>query len=189
MFDPEKYTIVIRKTNEDKEAPYVAHVIEFPYVKGYGKNPGEAYEIAADAIRTLSEMDSNLPTPLPDINKFGGRISLRIAKSLHRKLANFAEVEGVSINQFLGNILAWASENYYKRLPGTNANFAIPNSPGQVVFLPGISNSNALLGLLGIVSHGGGRDQNVAIGRVPSQKFEAQILDDKEKRPLAEIQA
>ena len=113
MIDPEKYTFVIRKTDEDPEEPFVARVIEFPYLVGYGKNSEEALAVVVDAIRILEKEKSALPNPLPNINEFSGRISLRIPKSLHRRLATYAEVEGVSINQYLGNLLSWASENYY----------------------------------------------------------------------------
>ena len=109
MIDPGKYTFVIRKTDEDEEEPFVARVIEFPYLATYGKTPEEAIESAIDTIRSFEEEKLVLPNPLPYINEFSGRISLRIPKSLHRKLATYAEVEGVSINQYLGNILSWAS--------------------------------------------------------------------------------
>jgi len=187
MIDPEKYTFVIRKTNEDEEEPFVARVIEFPYLSGYGKTPEEAYGIVVDAIKTLSEAKASLPNPLPEINEFSGRISLRIPKSLHRKLANFAEIEGVSINQFLGNLLSWASENYYKKLPETNTNFVIPNFQGHFVSIPGKPYPNALLDRLRTVSYGEGLNQNIANEWALSQKSEAQILEDKEKRPLVEI--
>lgn len=113
MIDPEKFTFVIRKTEEDEEEPYVARVIEFPYLATYGKTPEAAYEAAVDAIRSFEEEKTAIPNPLPNIFEFSGRISLRIPKSLHRKLATYAEVEGVSINQYLGNILSWASGRYY----------------------------------------------------------------------------
>ena len=116
MIDPEKYTFVIRKTSEDEEEPFVARVIEFPYLVACGKTPEEAYEIAVETIRSFVEEKIDLPNPIPNINEFSGRVSLRIPKSLHRKLANHAEVEGVSINQYLGNILSWASENYYRSI-------------------------------------------------------------------------
>lgn len=119
MIDPEKYTFVIRRTDEDVEEPFVARVIEFPYIAGFGKTPKEAYDIAVDTIRSFEEEKLSLPNPLPNINEFSGRISLRIPKSLHRKLATHAEVEGVSINQYLGNILSWASECYYSQIQNT----------------------------------------------------------------------
>lgn len=116
MIDLEKYTFVIRRTDEDKEEPFVARVVEFPYLSAYGKTPDEAYEIAVDTIRAFEEEKLSLPNPLPNINEFSGRISLRIPKSLHRKLSTYAEVEGVSINQYLVNLLSWASENYYSSM-------------------------------------------------------------------------
>ena len=129
MIDLEKYTFVIRKTDEDEEEPFVARVIEFPYLAAYGKTPAEAYEGAVDTIKSFEEEKLSLPNPLPNINEFSGRISLRIPKSLHRKLANSAEVEGVSINQYLGNLLSWASENYYSSLQRAQIPYAMLGIP------------------------------------------------------------
>lgn len=135
MIDPGKYTFVIRKTDEDEEEPFVARVIEFPYLATYGKTPEEAIESAIDTIRSFEEEKLVLPNPLPYINEFSGRISLRIPKSLHRKLATYAEVEGVSINQYLGNILSWASGCYYS--PKQNMlvqlnHFSFSSIPAQI---------------------------------------------------------
>jgi len=49
-----------------------------------------------------------MPVPIIPADDFSGRVTLRLAKSLHRSLAQAADREGVSLNQHLTNIL-----NYY----------------------------------------------------------------------------
>lgn len=202
MIDPEKYTFVIRKTEEDDDEPYVARVVEFPYLVAYGKTHKEAYEAAVDTIRSFTEEKLSLPNPLPDINEFSGRISLRIPKSLHRKLSHYAEIEGTSINQFLGNLLSWASENYYNRLPitvyGAHSGFPVLSGQNPV---SGIFSTSVLAGsplsllyssiTLSNVPQIGNRLAGHRLSQKESspQKSENQILEDKENRPLAGTQA
>lgn len=46
-----------------------------------------------------------MPAPIIPADDFSGRVTLRLAKSLHRSLAQAADREGVSLNQHLTNIL------------------------------------------------------------------------------------
>jgi predicted RNase H-like HicB family nuclease len=185
MADPEKYTFVIRKTEEYPEEPFVARVIEFPYSAGYGKTSEEAYAVALKAIRTFEEEKLSLPNPLPHINEFSGRISLRIPKSLHRKLASYAEVEGVSINQYLGNLLSWASENYYSSRQNVALQFSIFGiSPlAQIGENPDIPRQrwSMLHDSLSKTSDQSGR---VASPLALSSDSQAQMLDKRENRDM-----
>jgi len=49
-----------------------------------------------------------MPPPIIAADEFSGRVTLRLAKSLHRMLAQALGKEVVSLNQYLTNIL-----NYY----------------------------------------------------------------------------
>lgn len=46
-----------------------------------------------------------MPAPIIPADDFSGRVTLRLAKSLYRSLAQAADREGVSLNQHLTNIL------------------------------------------------------------------------------------
>mgnify|MGYP001380155099 CR=1 FL=1 len=50
-----------------------------------------------------ARLEEGLPIPEPNENDSGysGRIALRTPKSLHRRLAQSAQREGVSLNQYL----------------------------------------------------------------------------------------
>ena len=73
-------------------------------------------ETAAGALASLevarelwieSRRATGLPVPQPgEEQQYSGRLLLRIAKSLHRELAQEAEAEGVSLNSWIARILA-----------------------------------------------------------------------------------
>lgn len=113
MAEAYDYTITVRRVEEDGEVLFVARVKELPHVRGEGATFNEAYEMAVDAIQTLQqlavELGKSFPAPatMPE-EEWSGRLSLRLPKSLHRKAAERADEEGVSLNQFLNSIIAEA---------------------------------------------------------------------------------
>ena len=113
MIDPAKYIISIKKVFIDDEWLFRATVKELPHVAEYAESYGEAYDLALDAIETLSEMAQEagreFPEPLTEEEEFSGRITLRMPKSLHRKLADQAETEDVSLNHYLVTVLSYAA--------------------------------------------------------------------------------
>ena len=64
---------------------------------------------AAQEIRTLwieTQFADGFPIPLPSLpEEYSGKFVLRIAKSLHRRLATSASKEGVSLNQYAMSLL------------------------------------------------------------------------------------
>lgn len=73
-------------------------------------------EAAADALASLevardlwieSRHATGLSVPEPgEAQQYSGRLLLRLAKSMHRELAQEAEAEGVSLNSWIARILA-----------------------------------------------------------------------------------
>jgi antitoxin HicB len=55
-------------------------------------------------ITAAYEMGQDIPLPA-EIEAFKGKILLRVSKSLHRELAQAAENQGLSLNQYASNIL------------------------------------------------------------------------------------
>jgi len=123
-FDPHSYTITIKRVIEDGESLFKATIKELPDVIEYGDSYEEVYELAVDAINVLHEMASDMghkfPDPSIDDERFSGRVTLRMPKSLHRSVAATAEVECVSLNQFLVATIAErvSSGNLYTALVG-----------------------------------------------------------------------
>ena len=113
MIDPSKYTITVRKGLFDNEECFEARVAELPDVAEYADSFDEAYTLAIDTVQSTAvifeQQGRAMPLPFSPLDEFySGRITLRLAKSLHRALSKAADNEGVSLNQHLTNVL-----NYY----------------------------------------------------------------------------
>ena len=110
MFDPPRYAITIRQAEFDGETLYEAKVRELPDIAEYAETHEEAYELAIDTLVTtaeaLKEQGRVMPYPVQSEEDYSGRITLRIPKSLHRRLAERAEEESVSLNQYMLSVLA-----------------------------------------------------------------------------------
>lgn len=110
-FDPESYTITIRKEEEDGEVLYVGRVAEFPNISAFEETFEEARSLVLDAIQTLKkiadEAEAGFPVPYPaPSDEYSGRVTFRLSKSLHAKVAKIAAKEDISVNQFLVTAVA-----------------------------------------------------------------------------------
>lgn len=114
MFDPEKYTISVKKDVIDGETYFVATVSELKDVEEFGDTPAEAYSLAIETITLAYQLflEKGLAFPEPNIKEVkdecSGRVTLRLPKSLHAKAINTAKNEGVSLNSFLCSIISEA---------------------------------------------------------------------------------
>ena len=88
----------------EEEGGYRAEILEFPGCIAEGDDGPEALselEAAAEGwIEAAMEMGTPIPPPLEESN-FSGRLNVRLPKSLHRKAAIAAELDGVSLNQLI----------------------------------------------------------------------------------------
>ncbi|MGB7815848.1 MAG: toxin-antitoxin system HicB family antitoxin [Methylotenera sp.] len=111
-FDPEAYTLTIRKELIDNELIYVGKVAELPDVVAFEDTYEEAHQILLDTISSLQEIadeqNRTFPAPFETEDEYSGRVTLRFTKSLHKSASLMAEREGVSLNQFLNTIVAEA---------------------------------------------------------------------------------
>ena len=111
-FDPEAYTLTIRKENVDGDILFVGRVAELQDVIAYEESYEEAHSILLDAISSLKqiagEQNRTFPAPFETEDEYSGRVTLRFTKSLHKSASVMAEREGVSLNQFLNTIVAEA---------------------------------------------------------------------------------
>lgn len=107
------YTILIRKLHEADSYSYEARVREFPDLVIYAETHAQAYEETADLlheiIEDLSEEGRSIPNTIMPNDNYSGRVTLRITKNLHYYLAQQAQNERVSLNQYVNTLLSFSA--------------------------------------------------------------------------------
>ena len=97
------YTMTVRHRAE-QGGYYVAGYIELPDLTMTGNTAEEAVkELLAEKPEWFAEcLKLGIPIPLPvEPQKYSGKIVLRMPPSLHESLIRIAELEGVSLNQYM----------------------------------------------------------------------------------------
>jgi predicted RNase H-like HicB family nuclease len=92
----------------EEEGGYTAVVPDLPGCVTVGETPEEAMAMAEDARRLWIEdaYERGEAIPLPATERaYSGRLLLRMPRSLHRRLAEDAAREGVSLNQYIVALL------------------------------------------------------------------------------------
>jgi len=105
----------------DENGTFAAELLEFPGCFAQGKNPNEAFKNLEEAAKAWieSSLERGLDIPQPSMNiGYSGKIALRIPRSLHKKSVQFAERDGISLNQFLISAIATriGAEEYHSHL-------------------------------------------------------------------------
>ena len=93
----------------DPEGGFVAQIPELPGCITQGETFEEVMEMIEDAKRTWIEaaIENNILIPEPfELRKFSGKFVVRVPKSLHKKLVETAEKEGVSLNSLVVKLLS-----------------------------------------------------------------------------------
>lgn len=101
---------IVRDPNPDLPG-WVATVKELPgciaKTATFGKLNEKILIAMSDWIETA--FDLNIEVPLPrEEEEYSGKFNTRLPRSLHRKLVETAEIEGVSLNQWISSALAEA---------------------------------------------------------------------------------
>lgn len=94
----------------DEVGRYAAQILEFPGCFSEGDTPDEAYRNLQDAAESWLEsvLGQGMAIPEPFATQgYSGTVSLRLPKSIHRRAAEYAHKDGVSLNQFLVSAIAW----------------------------------------------------------------------------------
>jgi len=93
----------------DLEGGYVAQIRDLRGCLTQGESLEETMANINEArelwIETAYEAGDEIPLPSVDAN-YGGKLLLRMPKSLHRRLAEAAEQENVSLNQYIVFLLS-----------------------------------------------------------------------------------
>ena len=124
--NPHSYNITVRKANFDGEVFFEARVKELPDVAEYADTFEEAYALAIDTIEMTAEIFSAkgkaMPAPYKPADDYSGRVTLRLPKTLHRSLSETADQEGISLNQYLVNVLSYqfGYHSGYQAMTGYN---------------------------------------------------------------------
>jgi predicted RNase H-like HicB family nuclease len=113
------YTTIVERM-EDQGIYYVARILELDGLMMTGETPEEAVaeleSVKREWIESYLELGNKMPQPLKS-RKYSGQYRIRMEPSLHEKLALLAEMEGVSLNQFMVTRLAiTAGQKLYEEL-------------------------------------------------------------------------
>ena len=106
-FKERDYKIEISKLSNEDGGGYLAVVPALAGCMSDGETVEEALVNAKDAIKCWIETANELGRAIPEGQEYksdddySGKLSLRIPKSLHKKIAEQAEKEGTSINQLI----------------------------------------------------------------------------------------
>ena len=107
-----KYTTQITEIAAEDGGGYL---IEIPLLKGCVSDG----ETVAEALENIKEakaewftymLENNLPIPEPaDVSKYSGKFVVRIPKTLHKTISEQSKLEGLSLNQYVANSLAYVA--------------------------------------------------------------------------------
>ena len=99
------YSIVMKK---DPSGWYFVYVDELSGCMSQGKTYEEAYKNIIEAMEAWLEsaIEDRVEIPEPEEIHYSGKFVVRIPKTLHKKLAQNAKKENVSLNQFVMYLLA-----------------------------------------------------------------------------------
>ncbi len=124
-----RYSVLIKLEDVDGESYFVGRAQEWPDVEVFEKDAKTAYEatlaIIDDLQRALREQGTEVPAPYKTEREYSGRFTVRTPRWLHRDLAEAAEREGASFNQYIATILAKASgiSDLRAKMPIFSTNF------------------------------------------------------------------
>jgi antitoxin HicB len=104
--DHSRYSTVLLWSEED--ACWEASHPELPGCTAYGDTPVDALNelanLRAEWLETAKEVGRPVPPPVTE--RYTGKFTVRIPRSLHRHLAARAKAEGVSINHLVTHLLS-----------------------------------------------------------------------------------
>ena len=99
------YPITIHK---DPGGGFGAEIEDLPGCMTQAETADELVASMEDAKRAwiTATYESGQDIPLPkDIDDYKGRVLIRISRSLHRELVRSAKEQGISLNQYIANLL------------------------------------------------------------------------------------
>jgi len=127
----------------DPEHAWFIRVKELPGCTSQGDTPDEAVEMIKDAmqlwIQDALEEGSQIPEPRLD-DDFSGKFNLRVPVSLHRKLSELADDQGVSLNTMCVTMLSEAVGQHTEQKVAPPIEPQAKDQPVDFHPWPGLSN-------------------------------------------------
>jgi antitoxin HicB len=105
------YHVLLVRTDEEKGKPWSAAIEELPGCTSQGKTSEEALRGVQQAMESwiTTALAEGRDVPVPkSAASHSGRLLLRMPRTLHADLTRASEREGVSLNQFITDVLAAA---------------------------------------------------------------------------------
>lgn len=105
------YPFTVRPLGEQDGGGWVVEFPDLPGCMADGVTPEDALHEAADAVRSWLETARRHGDPIPepsrsDLSAWSGKWVVRTPKTLHRRLAERAKAEGVSLNTLAVTLMA-----------------------------------------------------------------------------------
>lgn len=102
------YPVIVRALSADEGGGFLAEVPDLPGCQSDGETPEQAIDNVKDAIAAWVETAKEIgrAVPAPDGSSYSGKWVQRVPKSLHKRLAQEARREGVSLNTLAATLLA-----------------------------------------------------------------------------------
>ena len=100
-----------RELIPEEDGGWFVRIKEFPNCMSQGDTPEEAMRMIDDAMLGWLEVELEEGEPIPEPKEdedYSGKFNTRVPKSLHRKLVEIAEADGVSLNQWIVSALSEA---------------------------------------------------------------------------------
>jgi antitoxin HicB len=88
----------------EAEGGFFAEILEFPGCYAQGENPTQAYQDLEEAAKSwlAAALEHGQTIPPPGSGRgYSGKLALWLPRGLHRKVAQRANQEGISMNQLL----------------------------------------------------------------------------------------
>ena len=132
-----EFPFVVKPVNkEEYGVKYVVEYVDFPGITGGGDTPEEAIKIATEGfnmfVDVLEEEGKSIQT-FTHIN-YTGRVTLRVPKTMHMRITEMAEREGVSLNTYILDAIS-------QKLYSTNISGIVDN-PKTKFRNHGVKNTN-----------------------------------------------
>ena len=131
------YPFIVTPFHEDGFYGYRAFLIDIPAIESIGATQEEALRDFAEVKKEwfMFAIEKGIAIPEPNVelhrtSKYSGRVTLRISKMLHRKAAEGALLDGVSLNAYLNEAIqrgmtAAATEKFYTGIEKGPQNLAL----------------------------------------------------------------
>jgi antitoxin HicB len=99
-----------RVVTPEDDGSFRAEILEFPGCIAAGETEGEALaalaRVAESWLESVIAKGLVIPAPFDQSGGYSGKFVLRLSKSLHRRAANAARSDGVSLNQYITTAIA-----------------------------------------------------------------------------------